>query len=1201
MRELDHLQIPLAGRNLIEASAGTGKTYAIALLYLRLVVEEGLTPEQILVVTYTEAATEELRGRIRSRLREALDLFAGGTTDDPCLHQFVANGNGRGPGPEAAMERLTRALTSFDLAAILTIHAFCLRALQENAFESGSLYDTELVTDSTPLFREIADDFWRSRFFTEPAPLLGLALRSGLSPDGCRELLAGLPADPGLRIIPSWDEGAAGVLEAACRETCAAVAAAWRAGRGEILALLTDPQNLSQAEGFYRPDRLAAYAAGMDDYAAGSNPWETPPGFERFTTAGIAAGTKKKGTPPAHPFFDRCGELAAAVAARFNLLRWELIAYARQELPARKRGANIRFFDDLLCDLAAALRSGSGPRLAASLRERYKAALIDEFQDTDPVQYDIFRAISGDTESPLFLIGDPKQAIYSFRGADIFAYLEAAAEVAPERRFTLTTNWRSTPSLLAAFNRIFTGVTRPFVFGEIAYHPLRPGRGGEASPFKAGDPPCQLWVVPEGDGKGLTVGDATGMIAAAVAAEIARLLRGGAAALAGRPLLPEEVAVVVRNHWQAREVQEALRELRIPSVMRSERSIFETDEARELCTLLAALADPGNETRVRTALVTEILGRSGDRIAELLDDEAAWDDLLQRFGDYHHLWREKGFMVMSRALLDGEGIRGRLLRRPDGERRLTNLRHCFEVIHRAAHAGRLGIEGQTAWFGERVSGGETGEEYQIRLETDEKAVRIVTVHLSKGLEYPVVFCPYLWGGTRGGQGVLSFHDGFTPVRDLGSPDYEAHRTLALKESLAEGLRLLYVALTRARYRCYLVGGKFYDRNRRNRPESSPLAYLFHASEAVRGSDDLVGSLEEEVRGLPAGRMAEQLAHLAAAGEGEIAVREMPDTSGVPGRPPAAEEGETLRCRLFRGEIDRSWRVASFTSFARHEAPDPELPDRDASPAAGEVVPPPDAGEEPPGKSIFTFPRGAGAGILLHEIFETLDFAAVSAEHIAAAVAAGLARHSCDPDWGDPLCAMVSNVLAAPLGTDGLPFTLAGLRPGSWLTELEFFFPLRFVTAETLREPLRRWGGTVPPPRSGAPLPRPQLQAGPGGRAGVHGSRVRAGGAVLPPRLEVEPSRREGGGVRPGCPGEGHERESLWPPVPPLHGGPRPLPLPPGGRVRLPEPLRRGALPLPPRDRPVAGRGVRHLSRSPPPGAGPGAGGDPHRNGTGGTP
>jgi len=1066
MNELDHLQVELAGRNLIEASAGTGKTYAIASLYLRLLIEQGLSPEQILVVTYTEAATEELRGRIRGRIREALEVFAGGTTENPFLMGLSANANGRGPEKRGAMDRLDLALKSFDLASIFTIHGFCLRALQDNAFESGSLYDTELITDQSDLLREVADDFWRRRFFTEPAPLLGYALRNGLNPDYFAGFLKGMLGSPKIEILPTFEPGEIPRLDSACRDAFAAVCMMWRERKSAIESLIRTDRGLSRAAGAYHPDVLPQLFAAMDDFTGGDNPCDIFAGFEKFTTSGILSGKKPSGTAPTDPFFDLCEGLRQAVAQRFLALRAEFLAFAAEQLPMRKRERNIRFFDDLLASLHAALHGARGSELAAGLRQKYRAALIDEFQDTDPVQYDIFRSFCGEESAPLFMIGDPKQAIYSFRGADIFAYLEAAADVARDRRFTLTHNWRSTPDLLAAFNSLFSGIGRPFVFDQIAYHPVKPGREEAAQPFSPGDgdpAPLQVWYVPEDEaGRESSVGRANEQVPAAVAAEIARLLgpgRAGRAFIDGRPVLPEDMAVIVRSHRQAGYIQDALRRLGIPSVMRSDRSVFTTDEAREVCTLLAALADPASETKVRAALVTAILGLSGDDMALLLEDERPWEEWLTRFRDYHQTWLTRGFMVMCRALMSREGVRGRLLRHPDGERKLTNLLHCFEILHSAAHERGLGVEGLVAWFGERVSGEDGTDEYQIRLETDEKAVKILTVHVSKGLEYPIVFCPFLWGGSRNDDEIVTFHRGFGMVRDFGSDDRERHRVIARKESLAENLRLLYVALTRARLRCYLVAGKIADRNGRSNPGTSPLAYLFHASADTRSAADPVTELAREMRTRPARQMVEELRTLSSRSDGTVAVSPMPSGEAALPIPAEGADGTRFACRTFTGTIDHDWRVASFTSFAARDAAAVELPDRDGAGGEG-TVPGLDApGSAPPGMSLFTFPRGARPGIFLHGIFEKLDYAGARSGGYGELVDDSLRRHGYGGEWRPHICAMIDNVVTTRLAAPESPFTLSGLARGNWLTELEFFFPLRFVTSSILQDCFRKWSGS----------------------------------------------------------------------------------------------------------------------------------------------
>ncbi len=1063
MKILDHLTIELAGRNLIEASAGTGKTYAIVCLYLRLLIEQQLTPEQILVVTYTEAATEELRGRIRGRIQEALTVFSGVASNDRFLVGLRDNSNGKGPAGEKARTLLKLALYSFDTASIFTIHGFCLRALQDNAFESGSLYDTELVTEQNPLLQEIADDFWRIHFFSEGAPFLDYALNNKYTPDYFLSFLKGMLSNPKLAITPIYSTEAIAAIEQEVRECFAAVGAQWRTSRSEIVEIITHDKGLSRAKDNYKPEGLADLFAEMCSYTGGDNAYILCTGFDKFCSSGILRRTKEKGAAPVHPFFELCERLLTKVDERFLALRGELVEYGRMRLPLRKRELNIRFFDDLLNDLYTALGSKAGQSYGASLRGKFQAALIDEFQDTDPVQYDIFRKIYTDSTCPLFLIGDPKQAIYSFRGADIFAYLEAAADVQEERRYTLTENWRSTPALLAGLNAVLSNAGKPFVYDEIAYHPVKAGTQEDGKQLvcdERDNAPLQVWCLPAGDGgKPLTVGGATGAIPGAIAAEISQLLHDGQAdkaRIGDKKLLPGDIAVIVPSHRQAALIQDALQEAGIPSVMRSDKSIFCTDEAREVCILLAALADPGNETKIRTALVTDLLGRSGNDIARLLDDEKRWEEQLENFRAYHHLWLERGFMVMSQSLMASEGVRGRLLRRTDGERRLTNVLHCFELIHKTAHEKGLGSDGLLTWFGERVTSRETGDQYQIRLETDEKMVKIVTVHVSKGLEYPVVFCPFMWGGLKGNTDVVTFHENFKMVKDYGSPDIEQHRVLAQKESLAESLRLLYVALTRAKYRCYLIGGKVVGRKGVSEPETSSLAYLLHASDAVKSSPDVVTQLAAEVGALSWQEMAKQLTSRAEKQEGNISVAEMSLDSVAHCYTPRDNPSQ-FKNRKFSGTIESDWRVSSFTSFTAHGDRSVELPDRDETAAGSSLSVATTVDERPTGMGIFTFYKGAQPGIFLHSLFEKLDFTDCSEKTIRDLVTKGLEKSGYAAQWEPCISAMVTSVVSIPLSSPEGTFTLAELKWGRWIVEFEFFFPLKFITSRTLKEYFKKWG------------------------------------------------------------------------------------------------------------------------------------------------
>ena len=1059
MMSFDVQSIELAGRNLIEASAGTGKTYAIAALYLRLLVEKGLAPENILVVTFTEAATKELRDRIRNRISEARDMFAGCGGGDEFLAGLRASPQVAELGEAESLRRLELALRSFDCAAISTIHGFCNRALQENAFESGSLYDTELTADQAGLVQGVVDDYWRMTFFGPDTTLLPLAERRKWSPVFFAGFLKGKLSNPELKLIPRFSAAEISEMETRCQEDYQAVAAIWNRQREEIVQLLNEHNGLSRSEKNYRLDLIPSLVEEMDDYLQAGRVYDCGDSFEKCTAGYIAAQRLKKHDPPEHEFFTACQRLADAIAQKELSLLWGLYEHVRSSLPRWKEQVNIRCYDDLLVDLYRALESGNGEALAGRIRGRFRAALIDEFQDTDQIQYRIFRRVFNDEATPLFLIGDPKQAIYSFRGADIFAYLEARDDIPAKRRFTMEKNWRSTPQLVEAVNALFRRQeARPLFFDDLDYPEVTAARAGQPLALGDRDPaPLQVWFMgrtEQGD-KPLDLGKGRERVAATVADEISSLLadgRAGVASLGDKPLEPGDIAVIVRSHPQAGQLHGELLSRGIPAVVRSNASVFASDEASQLCRLLAAIAEPGREGRVRAAMVTPLLGVSGSELAWLLDDKGAaeWERRMELFREYHDLWRGRGFMAMFRAMTAREGVRGRLLALPGGERALTNLLHCAELIHAEESASGAGMEAVRSWFSRQVSRPPEGEEHQIRLESDEKAVRILTIHVSKGLEFPVVFCPFLWGGVHDSEQTVVYHDGFTMVADYGSEQYDEHRSQAMGEALAENLRLLYVALTRAKNRCYLVWGRFKN------VESSALAYLLHAPQDVP-SDSVLATLAGQMAKISDAAMLAPLRELEGVEKGRMTVTVDPEPVLV-NHAWAAEGGAGLSCRTIGHVIESDWRVSSFTSLVEGHREGAELPDRDRGEGAPAVVAPAQA----PLGSIFAFPRGARAGTFLHGIFEKVDFCAAGDAAIRALVERQLAQSDFGSQWLDALCIMVRQTLEVPLL--GQDVALSRLEPGSWLTEMEFFFPLSLITPPRLAAILVRHGlgGSVNP-------------------------------------------------------------------------------------------------------------------------------------------
>ena len=959
MKRFDLLHTPLKGRNLIEASAGTGKTFTIAGLFVRLLLE-GANPgscrppavNEILVVTFTEAATRELRDRIRKKIREALDAFTSGESRDPFLRGLLERRPDRGP----ARELLFGALSSFDEAPVFTIHGFCQRMLQDNPFESGSLFDTRLVTEQHGIYREIAEDFCRKIFFSAPSAVAKAAVAAGMGPDSLLSMANGRHPGPFLSVIPD---------------------------------------------------------------VPGPDPDD-----------------------PREPTAEECEAMLLGI-------RREFFRYLAAELPRRKRRDNIRFFDDLLLDLHGALAGERGDSLAAAVRSRFSAALIDEFQDTDPLQYAIFDRLFPDGEAPLFLIGDPKQAIYSFRGADVFAYLAAARDIAS--RYTLEENWRSEPPLIRAVNTLFERHEAPFSLDEIRFHPVAPAtkeRTATLTMDGAPDPSplTILFTSRKKPDKPIDKQDAWEIIPAAVAGEIARLLRDGAAGrllIDGRGIEPGDIAVLVRKNRQARMMQRALRELEIPCVLCRAGNLFEAPEAAQILRILSAVARPGNESLVKTALVTELLGRNGDSLAALLADEASWERMLEDFRRYRDLWDRDGFMAMAVRLLAEQRVRSRLLALQGGERRLTNTLHCLETLHQAESAERLGVDGLLDWLTERLVEEPKREEHEIRLETDEKAVQLVTIHRSKGLEFPIVFTPFSWESGAGKGKTVLFHDcEKRVVLDIGSPDFEVHKKMAERELLAEELRLLYVALTRAEHRTYLVWGAFKD------AADSALHYLLHPGRSANKRQ--VAASDDE--------LLDDLGRIAGDSGGTVRVTPLPEPEMLPYAPKERTAG-TLVARTFTGSVDTAWRVASFTSFVSGSRHGVELPDRDGlgeTPEPAHLAPSPRTG--PGAAGMLDFPSGVKAGIVLHDILERLDFSSPDDSAAAVLISGCLEKSGFDGMWGDAVLRMIGKLLRLPLPGPSAPFTLREVQQDDRVSEMEFFFPLRFVTAQRVRDVLARYGG-----------------------------------------------------------------------------------------------------------------------------------------------
>ncbi|MEW5979999.1 MAG: exodeoxyribonuclease V subunit beta [Acidobacteriota bacterium] len=1053
----DALHTPLHGRRLIEASAGTGKTHAIASLYLRLLIERDLEVRRIVVVTFTEAATADLKHRIRERIGQALEVLGSQDCEDDFLHRLKTRVD-----LPAARHRLQAALQSFDEAAIFTIHGFCQRVLRDSAFESGSLLDTELISDQSSLIRQAVEDFWRIRTSGASAPFLRFLHDHRVGPALLLKLSNRSMTHPFLNVIPKpavEDPAKVAGLEAEVERAFARVCEAWPRNEAKLRGFLLHDPGLNRQR--YPEPKMEDLLRKIAERVASGDPFGELLGLERVSESAIRNGMKRGATAPKLEFFRCCEELiavwealSAIYAARTTAWKAECIEFARSKLREGKRRQNQRFFDDLLLDLYEALGRAGGSELARTIRERYGAVLIDEFQDTDPLQYAIFRAIWPDDQASLFLIGDPKQAIYSFRGADVFAYLQAARDVA--HKATLGQNWRSTPRLVQAVNALFSRFPDPFVLPDIRFQPVAAAR--EEQLVQDGKPdraPFKIWFVEResGSAKHRPKEEARQLIARALAGEIVRMIeagREGRIRIGDRNLGPQDIAVLVRTNADAQLIQRNLNDVQVPTVLYTTGSVFETEEARDVDRVLRAVAEPLNEGLVKGALTTILFGKNGDDLTELAKDELRWSETLNRFAAYRDQWLEQGFYVMARYLLDQEEVRPRVMSLPDGERRLTNLLQCLELLNAAAVAHDLALEGVLKWLAERrlAEKAVTLDEHQMRLETDEEAVRVATIHRSKGLEYPIVFCPFCWadaGFKKKKDEPIVFHDPEQPtelIQDLGSDALEEHRKRAHFEALAENARLLYVAVTRAKYRCVLAWGPLAGM------DETMLARLLHPNSVV--PDEVATN----AKNLSDVELRQDLERLSTESAGAIEVLPLPPAADRSLRP--AEGGRrSYSCRRFHGQIVQDWNIASFTSLVSGKQ-GMELPDRDA--ASDSFEGPPLLPDVPQPESIFAFPKGVRAGLFFHDLFPSLDFSLAEPQQLEDLVRLKLTAHGFEPAWQRAVVQLVRNTLAVSLPAREQSLQLRQVKAESRVHELEFAFPVQQLRGPALQRVFRNHGG-----------------------------------------------------------------------------------------------------------------------------------------------
>ncbi|MDN4058102.1 exodeoxyribonuclease V subunit beta [Massilia sp. YIM B02769] len=989
---LEPLAFPLHGSRLIEASAGTGKTWTIAALYLRLVLGHGgdaafvrpLLPSDILVMTFTRAATRELSNRVRERLVQAAAYFRGELDlDDPYL-QDLADSYGDDSERFVAAHRLVLAAETMDEAAIFTIDAWCQRMLREHAFDSGSLFDEELVSDERALFEDAAHDYWRQHVY----PLNSHALAAVI--DTWRDVEA---MKSSVRDLV----GRTAVLGAPDPEPLASLVARVQRSQQAELARLKDGwferanemerwiagHRAANAKCFngnkMRADSLVKWFEALRAWAqdpAMLEPDVTDTAWKRLTPHGIADAFSKDFSADVPACFDGTEALRAALDA-IDPLAHALLRHAAGHIAARMAELKQRTrqfgFADMLARLKDALEGPNGEALRRRIVTQYPVALIDEFQDTSPDQYRIFdllyRVAENDANGGLFLIGDPKQSIYGFRGADIHSYLSARRATAG-RHYQLGTNYRSTAALVKAVNRMFdyaerdtahpgyaTGAFR-FRKGDENPLPFEPvGAAGRKAELVGVDGPYQALTMSATAREDMKADEYREFFAHHCAEHIVKLLNDEAVGFddgdSFTRLMPADIAILVRDRREAAAIRHALMRRRVASVYLSDKdSVVESEEAQDVLRWLHAVANPLDGALARAALATRTAGLPLGELALLSSDETAWETRVEQLKNLHNCWQRQGVLAMLRRFIHELGLPARLLREPGGERRLTNLLHLAELLQEASTQ----LDGEQAlirWFAEQVEGlGEGGDERVLRLESDAELVKVITVHKSKGLEYPLVYLPFAVTARKTDKRNRTFFEyvdaeGGRKI-DLALSD-EALQAVD-RARLEEDLRLLYVALTRARHFLWLgVAAVAASKKGENRLHESALGYLLSGGSPVATA-----------------HLAEHLERLRGDCEG-IELHTLDDNlDGCTMLERVETRAPLIEPAPFDAQFERNWSVGSFTSITRHTMAPPQRAAEETLLEEEEVAVAAPRGEDAP---WHRFPRGSVPGNFLHEQLE----------------------------------------------------------------------------------------------------------------------------------------------------------------------------------------------------------------------------------------
>ncbi len=1171
----NHLDAPLQGVHLIEASAGTGKTWTMCMLVLRMLLERDWPLSSLLVVTFTKAAAAELQQRIRDQLQKAAKLAAAKAESDaddtaaeqtsPCspedqplldLLRHLQTHHGL---PLDALERRVKlALSSFGEANIHTIDGFTRRALTDTAFASHLPFAFELQDDDQALRLSAVADAWRQHVAVQslPGPVARMLAKHKDSPLAWAAASRVAGERPLARHVWPTDVPSLDAVMVVLQEAFAAAQEAWRAGReaivDELQAIVDKAIEVSRAtksgtggnaQISFGDGKIDEAAALWDAYLQGNEPladvdWGVA---KRFDGAFVL---KRARAQPQHTFFTLAPKLEAALDAATRaanahrlLLLQTCLTQSQRTLLEAKAVQRILSYSDALALLHQQLQQ---PTVAQALRSQYRAALIDECQDTNALQFNIFKRIFDFDDpqgTPVFLVGDPKQAIYNFRGADVHSYLRAGHQA--HHQATLPTNRRATAPLVDAVNAIFAHHSDAFGDARLRYTKVQASGQRTARLVLPGSTaPFETWCLPTEDPNpqnelqvdegqdtkppALPAAVAQSLALRACASDIARILQAAARGEAriddvkdgvatSRPLCGGDIAVIIERHRDGAAMRDALAAVGVASIERSQSSIFQTLQARELSLLLQAMLDPSDTPLARAALATELWGATATPLLATNPNpttdvhDRLLDDATEHLHQWQQLWARQGVAATMHAFANTTQMPQRMLQRPDGERRLTNWLHLLELLTQAAGDHRTPVA-LLRWLNLSIVATTKQDEHQLRLETDRDLVQVVTVFHVKGLQYPITYVPLMWrssGRSGGSAWPKTYQDGDETVVDFvddrDGDDKERVKKAQQHQANTEQLRKIYVALTRAEHRCVLVVATAAQRSGSKASNSTLTKSMLNWLVAGQGMDlqawgDVKGKgpLEERATAISLGWHA-----VAEAAGGTLKLSVLEGGGLRDRRAPVALDTEPLHdaviVREGPGPIRAAWTLGSFSAWTRHDAGDfvEATPNNDvialdpndslettlidgddAAPSAPTPKPTPMAVTD-----VLHFPRGAAAGDAVHAVLERVDFSdsrhwpsAVQTAlllhpqpaHATAMAASATASKTLPAPHADMLLSMLDDITQTPLlPADAPTLKLQAVRPHQRLNELAFDLHLPHANVAALVQTMASMGMPAP--------------------------------------------------------------------------------------------------------------------------------------------